>query len=83
MFDDETVDIVCPNCGRKNPILVRDVEDHSETRVNCHQCGAVVKVDAEDFRRRLAQVRQELEALQLEARRAGNSRRPRKDNFQI
>ncbi|MBV8772574.1 MAG: hypothetical protein JO166_09645 [Deltaproteobacteria bacterium] len=83
MFEDETVDIACPNCSRKNSILVREFEASSEARITCQHCGAIVKVEADEFRRRLALVRKELEEIQLEARRAGKSRRPRKDDFQI
>jgi hypothetical protein len=43
----------------------------------------MVKVEAEEFRQRLALVRKELEEIQLEARRATKSRRQRKDDFQI
>ncbi|HJU12428.1 MAG TPA: hypothetical protein VJ728_16210 [Candidatus Binataceae bacterium] len=83
MFEDETVDITCPNCHQQNSILVRDFEASSEARVSCHQCGVIIKVEAEEFRHRLALVRKELEEIQLEARRAGKARRPRKDDFQI
>jgi hypothetical protein len=83
MFEDETVDITCPNCGQKNTILVRDFEANSEARVSCHHCRVMVKIEAEEFRRRLAFVRKELEEIQLEARRSGKSRRPRKHDFQI
>jgi hypothetical protein len=83
MFEDETVDIACPNCNQMNSVLVRDFEASSEIRISCHHCRATVKVEAEEFRQRLALVRHELEEIQLEARRAGKSRRPRKDDFQI
>jgi len=83
MFEDETVDIACPNCSQKNSILVRDFEASSEARVSCHHCGVIVKVEAEEFRQRLALVRKELEEIQLEARRTTKARRPRKDDFQI
>jgi uncharacterized Zn finger protein (UPF0148 family) len=83
MFEDETVDIACPNCGEKNSILVRDFEASAEARVSCAHCGVKVRVEAEEFRQRLALVRKELEEIQLEARRATRSRRPRKDDFQI
>jgi transposase-like protein len=83
MFEDETVDLACPNCGQKNSILVREFETSSETRLSCHHCGVTFKVEAEEFRHRLALVRKELEEIQLEARRAGKNRRPRKDDFQI
>lgn len=83
MFEDETIDIACPNCGRKNAILVRDFEASSEARVTCQHCGVIVKIEADEFRRRLTVVRKELEEIQLEARRAGKSRRLRKDDFQI
>ena len=82
MFEDETVDITCPNCNQKNSILVRDFEASAEARISCHHCGVMVKVEAEEFRQRLALVRKELEEIQLEARRA-TRRRPRKDDFQI
>jgi transposase-like protein len=81
MFEDETVDIACPNCGQKNSVLVRDFEANSEARISCHHCRAIVKVEAEEFRHRLAIVRHELEEIQLEARR--KNRRLRKDDFQI
>ena len=53
MFEDETVDIACPNCSRKNSILVREFEASSEARITCQHCGAIVKVEADEFRRRL------------------------------
>jgi uncharacterized Zn finger protein (UPF0148 family) len=83
MFEDETADIACPNCGQKNSILVRDFEASAEAHVSCHHCGVRVKIEAEEFRRRLALMQQELEEIQREARRATKSRRPRKDDFQI
>jgi transcription elongation factor Elf1 len=83
MFEDETVDITCPKCGHKNSILVHDFEASSEARVNCAHCGVTVRVEAEEFRQRLAAIRKELEELQREARRATKGHRPRKDDFQI
>ena len=83
MFEDETVDIVCPNCGQKNSILVRDVETSPEAHVRCQHCKVMVRVEAVEFRERLADVRKELEEIQLEARRAANKGRPRKNDFQI
>jgi transposase-like protein len=83
MFEDETVDIACPNCGQKNSIMVRDFEGSSESRITCHHCGVIVKVEAEEFHQRLGLVRKELEEIQREARRTTKSRRPRKDDFQI
>jgi transposase-like protein len=83
MFEDETVDIACPNCGQKNSVLVRDFEMSAEAHVSCHHCGVTVKIEAEEFRRRLALMRKELEEIQREARRVTKSRRPRKDDFQI
>jgi transcription initiation factor TFIIIB Brf1 subunit/transcription initiation factor TFIIB len=83
MFEDETVDIACPNCGQKNSVLVRDFEMSAEAHVSCHHCGVMVKIEAEEFRRRLGLMRKELEEIQREARRATKGRRPRKDDFQI
>jgi hypothetical protein len=43
----------------------------------------VVRVEAGEFRERLALVRKELEEIEVQARRTGKGRRPRKDDFQI
>ena len=83
MFEDETVDITCPNCNKINSILVREFEASAEAHITCQHCAVLVKVEAEEFRRRLALVRKELEELQVEARRATKSHRRRKDDFQI
>jgi transcription elongation factor Elf1 len=85
MFEEETVDIACPSCRHKNSLLVRDFEANAEIRLSCQHCGVSIKVEGDEFRRRLDLVRKELEEIQLEARRATRQhpRRPRKDNFQI
>jgi peptide subunit release factor 1 (eRF1) len=84
MFEDETVDIACPKCGHKNPILVREFEQNAPAHFACAGCGVGLKIDADEFRGRLEQVRKELEELEREADEARRkTRRPRKGDFQI
>lgn len=85
MFEDETVDIACPNCGYKNSILVREFEKSAETHFVCESCKAGVKIEANEFRHRLEQVREELESLERDAARESKrkGKRPRKGDFQI
>jgi uncharacterized Zn finger protein (UPF0148 family) len=84
MFEDQTVDILCPNCGHVNPVAVSDFEEHTESHVVCASCQAGVKIEAHEFSQRLEEVRKELEELELEAtRESAKTKRPRKDDFQI
>jgi formate dehydrogenase maturation protein FdhE len=85
MFEDETVDIACPNCGHRNSILVREFEESAETHFVCQSCKAGVKIEANEFRHRLEQVREELESLERDAARESKrkAKRPRKGDFQI
>ena len=85
MFEDQTVDILCPNCGHVNPVPVRDFEEHTESHLVCASCKAGVKIEAQEFSQRLEEVRKELEELEFEATResAQKIKRPRKGDFQI
>jgi len=85
MFEDETVDVECPSCGRQNSIRVREFEEIAETHFVCEGCKVSVKIEASEFRERLEQVRKELQELQREAAQEGKrrSKRPRKGDFQI
>ena len=85
MFEDETVDVMCPKCGRQNTILVREFEENAETHFVCSGCASGVRIEAAEFHDRLQQVRKELEEFQREAAHDGKqrSKRPRKDDFQI
>jgi len=83
MFEDETVDITCPKCSHLNSILVRDFEASSESHIICVGCKAPVKVEAEEFRRRLENVRKELADLEREAERGMPKPRRAKDDYQI
>jgi len=85
MFEDETVDVECPKCGRQNSILVREFEESAETHFVCAGCKVGVRIEASEFRKRLEQVRKELQELQRGAAQEGRrrSRRPRKGDFQI
>jgi transposase-like protein len=85
MFEDDTIDIACPNCRRTHSILVREFEEGAESHFICDSCGARVKIEGDEFRQRIEQVRKELEQLKREAGRKAkvNPRRPRKGDFQI
>jgi DNA-directed RNA polymerase subunit RPC12/RpoP len=85
MFEDETVDIECPKCGHWNAMLVRGFEENAETHFVCVNCKTGVKVEADEFRHRLDQVRKELEELERDAEQKAKPKpkRPGKDDFQI
>ena len=83
MFEDETVDITCPQCGHLNSILVREFEASSESHIVCVSCKAAVKVEAHEFRQRLDEVRKELEDLERAAERGTPKPRRAKDDYQI
>jgi transcription elongation factor Elf1 len=85
MFEDETVDIACPNCGHRNSVLVRDVEARAESHIVCNRCKVGVKIEAKGFQQRLDEVRRELEEIERAARKeskAAQSRRT-KDDYEI
>jgi hypothetical protein len=83
MFEDETISIAGPQCGFRNSLLVRELEQTSETRIACQGCRVGIKV--EEFQRRLNQISNELETMSLEARQARRKslNRIRKGDFQI
>ncbi len=85
MFEDQTVDVACPKCGHKNSLLVSDFEESAETHFICQNCGVGVRIEADEFKRRLDQVLKEVEELEREAARDAKRppKRPRKDDFQI
>jgi uncharacterized Zn finger protein (UPF0148 family) len=85
MFEDETVDIICPNCGHRNSLLIREVEAHTESHIICNSCKVGVKVEAQGFQRRLDEVRKELEDIEREAAAASKQPPPRrsKDDYSI
>jgi predicted RNA-binding Zn-ribbon protein involved in translation (DUF1610 family) len=83
MFEDETIDINCPQCGHLNSILVREFEAANESHLVCIGCKAAVKIEAPEFRRRLEDVRKELEELEREAASAPPKPRPGKDDYEI
>lgn len=83
-FEDQTIDIRCPNCGHINPVPVREFEEHTVSHLVCVNCKAGIKVEAREFRQRLAAVRKELEEFEREAMRESRPiKRPRKGDFQI
>jgi hypothetical protein len=85
MFEDETIDIACPKCGHRNPILVREFENSPEIHFACVNCKAGVKVEAKEFRQRLDEVLKEVQELEREAAKDSRrpAKRPRKGDFQI
>lgn len=85
MFEDETIDISCPQCGHRNSVLVRDIEANTESHIVCEKCKVHIKIEARGFQERLDQVRKEVEELQRHAQsenKKPNSRRA-KDDYQI
>jgi DNA-directed RNA polymerase subunit RPC12/RpoP len=82
MFEDETIDIACPKCGFKNSLLVRELEQTSETHIVCQSCKVGVIVEASEFQHRLNEINNEVEAMEVEARHSKNPK-PRKGDFQI
>jgi len=84
-FEDQTIDIRCPNCCHINSVPVREFEEHIVSHLVCVRCKACIKIEAHEFRQRLEEVRKELEEFELEARRDSRQRlkRPRKGDFQI
>jgi len=85
MFEDEAIAIACPQCGFKNSLLVRELEQTSETRIACQGCRVGIRLEASEFQRRLNQISHELETMRLEARQARRRslNRIRKGDFQI
>lgn len=84
MFEDQTIDILCPRCSRVNSVAVRNFEEHTESHVVCVSCKAGIKIEAHEFRQRLEEVRKELEEFEQEATRDSRpGKRPRKGDFQI
>jgi hypothetical protein len=85
MFEDETVDIMCPQCGHRNALLIREIEENSESHIVCASCKVGVKVEAQGFQRRLDQVRKELEEIKREALNENDEPKARrsKDDYQI
>lgn len=83
MFEDETIDIACPECGHANTLLVRELEQHAQWHFTCEGCKAAVHVDASKFQDRLDAIKREVENLQRAAKRASQPRRKPKGDFQI
>jgi len=83
MFEDQTVDVACPKCGHLNSVLVRDFEESAESHFVCEACKVGVKIEANEFRQRLQQVREELEELEREAAREAKPKPKRKGDYQI
>ena len=83
-FEDQTIDIRCPNCGHINSVAVRDFEEHTESHVICVSCQAGIRIEAHEFHQHLEDVRKELEEFEREAMRDSPAiKRPRKGDFQI
>ena len=82
MFEDETILVACPKCSFKNEVLVRELEKVSELHVACGGCKVGLKLEAKEFQHKLDAMREELEEMELEAKREKKPR-PRKGDFQI
>ena len=53
MFEDETVDVEFPKCGRQKSTLVHEFEEIAETHFACEGCKVSVKIESSEFRERL------------------------------
>jgi len=51
MFEDKTVEIPCPQCGRKIAKKVGQFPAHGNHETDCPGCGARIRVDADKFTR--------------------------------
>lgn len=51
MFDDESLEIECPNCNRPLRKTIRFLK--TSPQLTCQRCGATFKVDASDLAREL------------------------------
>lgn len=85
MFEDETIDIACPQCGHRNSLLVREVEAKVESHITCENCKVGVRIEARGFQQRLDEVRKELEEIERAAHNENKKPKSRrvKDNYQI
>jgi transcription elongation factor Elf1 len=85
MFEDETIDIACPQCGHRNSLLVREVETKVESHIVCENCKVGIKIEARGFQERLDEVRKELEEIEREAHNENKKLKSRrvKDDYQI
>jgi len=84
MFEDQTIDIVCPKCAHVNPVAVSDFEEHTESHIICESCKSGIKIEAHEFRQHLDDVLKELQEFERAAERDSKPiKRPRKDDFQI
>jgi hypothetical protein len=86
MFEDESVnvDVACPKCGHLNSMPVHEFEESAESHFVCVACKVGVRIEANEFRKRLDHVREELEELERGAAlESKKGKRPRKGDFQI
>jgi hypothetical protein len=67
-----------------NSIIVHEFEAHAEIHFVCVGCKVGVRIEANEFRQRLNQVRDELAELErAAASEAKKGKRPKKGDFQI
>jgi hypothetical protein len=83
MFEDETIDVACPKCSHRNPVLLREIEANDELHIICEKCKVGVKIEAKGFQQRLDEIRKELEEIQREAHLDNPRPRRTKDDYQI
>ncbi len=83
MFEDETIDVACPKCNHRNPVLLREIEANDELHIICEKCKVGVKIEAKGFQQRLDEIRKELEEIQREAHLDNPRPRRTKDDYQI
>lgn len=59
VFDDQTIDIPCPNCGAKAKKSVAWIRRHDE--ITCAGCGAAITLKADELIRGLDEAQRALD----------------------
>ncbi|MDB5429593.1 MAG: hypothetical protein JWP35_709 [Caulobacter sp.] len=59
MFENATLDLPCPGCGKKHPRTVAWLKAHTE--IAC-DCGAKIELDSANLHRGMAEAERKLKA---------------------
>lgn len=69
LLDGQTIELPCPNCGRKLPQTVAKIKTNPTLR--CTGCGNSFRVDANQFRTEISKVEKSLADLKRTLGRLG------------
>lgn len=70
MFDDQSLDIPCPECGRKTAKTIGWLKSHNQFAC---RCGVTINLKTEKFRRDIGSAEQRLRDFKTRLRRAFKS----------